>query len=87
MYADVIPTEDVYTIQLDWAQITRDIKAAGVPYTQQAFALGKQFSTLQTWMQGGEPEFRNGCALLVLHRKVCGPQLTLKRLMEGKLIE
>ncbi len=68
--------------RINWRQIAEDIRNAGLPFHQQAFSLGREWSTYQRWRSGSEPKFSDGQALLVLHTHFCGSELTQTRLKE-----
>lgn len=77
----------VTTVKVDWLTIAKDINERGMPFTHQANAIGKSWSTMQEWLNGCQPSFPYGHAFLVLHAKVCGADMTLKRLSEFPPIE
>ena len=78
-------TLNVYPKEIDWAVISDDIKGSGLCYFRQAIALGKEWSTLQKWRNGAQPRFCDGHALLMLHTKICGEELTKKRLGDSRM--
>jgi hypothetical protein len=78
---------DVFPISPDWKVLMDDIKGRGLSYSRQALSIGLQWSTVQVWHHGGGPTFANGHALLILHSKICGIELTKKRLDEAKTID
>ena len=77
---------DIYPRKVDWQQILNDMKQAGMAYSAQATALGKEWSTFQRWMEGSELKYGDGTALLRLHMAVCGESLTIQRLNEVELL-
>jgi hypothetical protein len=78
---------DVYPLEVDWPLLIDDITRHGVTPSRQADMLGKGWSTFQRWLHGTEPRFRHGHALLILHQKICGPELTLQRFSQMNLGE
>jgi hypothetical protein len=74
--------EYIYPRILDWAQIMRDI-ADHISYTQVANILGVGWSTVQRWRTGSEPRHSMGSALLMVHAKYCGSDLTRQRVAEA----
>ncbi len=82
MYVSV----DVQTVDINWRDIIEDnYNIGGLPYTHQALAIGKEWSTLQRWLHGSQPSFAAGMALLALHSRQCGHEMTLQRLREGPI--
>ncbi len=77
---------DIYPRKVNWTQIIQDMRHAGMIYSAQATALGKEWSTFQRWMDGSELKYGDGTALLRLHMTVCGEDLTIKRLTEVELL-
>ncbi len=77
---------DVYPLQIDWRRIADDLRTLRkIEYTRQAEAIGIPRRSFQTLMRRGTPpRFQIGHALLVLHAKVCGLDLTLSRLKSGR---
>lgn len=71
-------------IQVNWQGIIRDLDEHGINPTKQAELIGKERSTLQRWINGSEPHYRHGQALIYLHQMVCGVELTLERFQRGK---
>lgn len=78
---------DVVPVKVDFGELMRDMHEKGVPYTHQALSIGKEWSTLQMWMKGAQPRFSSGLALLALHSRICGQQMTLKRLREAPALD
>jgi len=80
-----ILTIDICPLRVNWSQVILDMKSAGKPYIRQALDIGLEASTLRRWLEGtAEPGFSNGHALLILHSKVCGIEMTQMRLLESK---
>ena len=76
---------DVFPINPDWSVIIADMKEMGLSYSRQARAIGKEQSGVQCYYQEGvPPRFPEAHALLILHSKICGIELTRKRLEEAK---
>jgi hypothetical protein len=69
-------------LKIDWKTIIEDMKHRDYPYSKQAEAIGRGWSSFQGIMRGCSPRFADGHALLILHAKVCGTQLTEKRFIE-----
>ena len=70
---------DVFPLEVNWATLIDDITRRGYTPARQAAMLGKGWSTFQRWLNGTEPRFAHGHALLILHQKICGPELTCER--------
>lgn len=68
--------------EINWALLIQDMRDQGMSLSKQAFAIGSQFSTLQRWWNGSEPQFKHGHTLIILHSKVCGITLTHERLRQ-----
>lgn len=77
---------NVFQLRVNWHQIATDLKQSGVSFQQQARTIGKPWSSYQRWLEGGEPGFGEGQALLILHSKFCGIGLTQQRLSEAKSV-
>lgn len=82
-WRDRFTTLEIYPPRVEWAQIGADLKQAGVPYSGQAEAIGKKWSTMERWLQGSEPRWSNAIAWLALHSRVCGTALTELRIQEA----
>lgn len=86
-----IQSSDYYSIllipplEIKWNVLINDIRRKGFTYQQQYDILGKPQSTFSQWISGSDPRFSSGCALLILHQKVCGEELTRKRIAEAHL--
>jgi hypothetical protein len=78
------PIEYVYPRVLNWAQIMRDIADNGLTYSSVSKTLGVGWSTVSRWRTGSEPQHSIGCAILLLHAKYCGQDLTRQRVSEGE---
>lgn len=76
---------DVFPLEVSWTTLIDDMTRKGYTPTRQAAMLGKGWSTFQRWLNGTEPRFRHGHALLVLHQKICGPELTKLRFTQMSL--
>ncbi len=73
---------DINPKRLDWRRIISDLKSRGVSIYQAAKILGKPETTVQSWWVGHEPSHSNGAAVLLLHSKICGEELTKIRCNE-----
>ena len=73
---------DIYPVHIHWSTIISDIADAGVIPYHQAQSINVSWSTFQRWKNGSTPAFDTGHALLILHSKTCGIELTQKRLEE-----
>lgn len=73
---------DITPLHIDWTVITHDLKEHHYPYLRQAYAIGRGWSSFQAILNGSQPRFGDGHALLILHTKVCGTRLTEKRFVE-----
>lgn len=65
--------------KIDWRQIFNDMKAKGFSKTRAALTLGKEWSTVQRWVNGSDPAHLEGERILRLHELVCGADLTAQR--------
>jgi len=74
----------VYPREIDWAQITLDISQHGMTYSGISKCLGVGWSTVQRWRKGAEPRTSFGNALLLVHARTCGGELTRQRVGEAK---
>lgn len=67
--------------RINWLQVAADIKQAGMSYNCQAVEIGKVWSSYQRMLEPGlQPRYSDGAAMLNLHLKMCGIELTLARL-------
>ena len=74
---------DINPKKLDWRRILDDIKCRGTSIYQAAKIIGKPETTVQAWHTGKhEPSYSNGAAVLLLHARVCGEELTKNRCTE-----
>lgn len=73
---------DINAVRLDWPRILQDMKDRGTSIYQAAKILGRPETTVQSWCKGHEPSYSNGAAILLLHSKVCGEELTKNRCNE-----
>lgn len=74
----------IYPPKINWAQIMADLKDAGCSVYGVAGIIGAAYCTAQNWSKGGEPGHGYGEALLRLHSRVCGDELTKRRCNEGE---
>jgi len=74
----------VYPRIINWVQITRDIAEHGLNYNGICTCLGATWSTVQRWRTGSEPSHSKGSALLLIHAKYCGAELTKQRVSEAE---
>lgn len=65
--------------KINWRQVFEDMKAKGYPKTRAATTIGKEWSTVQRWLDDGDPPHLYGEKILRLHSFVCGPELTERR--------
>ena len=63
---------DLSQWRLDWRQIAHNIRETGMSFRQQAETLGLEWSTYQRYLEGSEPKYSQGNALLTLHANMCG---------------
>ena len=75
----------VYPRVINWAQITKDIADHGMPYSSISRCMGVGWSTLQKWRKGSEPSVSFGTALLLIHARQCGGELTEQRVSEAEI--
>lgn len=73
---------DITPLKIDWNIIIQDLKERNYAPSRQAISIGKSWSTFQKTMQGSEPSFAYGHALLMLHTKVCGSRVTEQRILQ-----
>lgn len=78
---------DIYPKQVNWRRILDDMKEHGLSYSAQAEALGRGWSSYQCYLDGGEPRYGNGAAILRLHVNICGIELTMRRIEEAEMRE
>lgn len=64
-----------------WKEIYQDLRNVGCNESQLAYLLNKERSTVQYWFERcAEPKYSEGCAIIAIHTKYCGEQLTKIRL-------
>lgn len=78
-----VTEEYIYPRMLDWAQIMRDLYEH-ITYNEVAKILGVNWGNVQRWRTGSEPGYSKGSAILLLHARCCGGELTKQRILEGK---
>jgi len=76
--------EYVYPRVLNWSQIMHDIADNGCSYSEVSKILGVGWSTVQRWRTGSEPGHSIGTALLMIHAKYAGQDLTKQRVSEAE---
>lgn len=76
--------------KMDWTQIMIDLHDRGIPAYRVALILCVSDTAAYNWMKNGrgvrkrcEPGYALGKALLALHTKVCGADLTTQRISES----
>lgn len=69
---------------IDWVQVMVDLHNAGCSCYRVAIALGIADSTARNWVNGREPGYGYGRAVLRLHARYCGAATTTKRIIEGE---
>ena len=74
----------IYPLRIDWPAVLADIKVAGLSYRKQAAALKVEWPSHQGTMNGHEPRYSHGEAILVLHRTWCGDEATQKRIADAR---
>jgi len=65
---------------MNWALLIQDMRERKVSINQQAEILDTTYSKIQRYWQGSEPGFSTGHAILILHSKICGINITQQRL-------
>ena len=75
--------EYVYPRVLDWSNIMADIADNGCSYSDVSKILGVGWPTVQRWRTGSEPGHSKGTALLLIHARYCGQDLTKQRVSEA----
>jgi hypothetical protein len=79
--------EYVYRSVLPWRKIFDDMKDRGCAYSRQASMIGLEWSSYQRFVKDGvEPRHSIGAAILELHTKLCGAELTRLRQTEGGVL-
>jgi hypothetical protein len=78
-----ILTFRITPLNVNWVTLIHDMKERGISFLKQSESIGEEWPTFQRWLRGGGTRFHNGHALLILHSKVCGIELTQKRIMES----
>lgn len=76
--------EYVYPKVLPWEQIFNDLIRNGCTQSMLANLMGVKVSTLQRWCNGTEPKHGIGEAIIVIHRRYCGVELTERRITEAR---
>ncbi len=78
----------VHARRINWPTIFRDMRAQGVKYSHQAELCGIAWGTYNEYrLRGAEPKHSVGQAILLLHRRTCGIQLSEKRLLESEIVD
>lgn len=65
--------------KINWRQVFDDMREKGFSYYRACCAIGREWSTVQRWLAGGEPPFLVGERILRLHALVCGSELNEQR--------
>lgn len=74
----------VYPTVLPWRDIIKDLKGAGLSAKGTADLVGCSWSTFQRWYcDGVEPRHSYATAILALHTRYCGDDLSKKRMSEA----
>lgn len=55
----------------DWFRILRDLKGAGISYSQVARKCGRNPTAVQAWADGGDPKDTDARVVLALYAKYC----------------
>ncbi len=75
----------IYRTILPWQDIFDDLRKAGCPPYKVAIIVGYGWSTLQRWVYDGvEPRESAARAILTLHTRYCGEEITRQRSQEAK---
>jgi hypothetical protein len=82
-YSAIKSTDYLYPGVVDWRQVFRDLADHGCAGMKAAHLLGESQSTLWRWAHGVEPRFSKASAVLLLHTRYCGLELTRQRLAES----
>lgn len=69
----------VHQKKVDWPAVIEDLRARGLTITKIAACLGLNRTTVSEWRLNHEPNFASGAALLELHSRYCGEDLTKLR--------
>lgn len=75
----------IYPRTVDWVRVLEDLPEHGMTYSAACRQLGVAWSTLTKWRHGSEPGWSKGSAVLQLHAKVCGAELTKQRIQEASI--
>ena len=73
----------VYPRVINWGDIMEDIATNGMTYSDVSKCLGIAGATIQGWRTGSEPRHSSGGALLLVHARICGRELTKLRVAEA----
>ena len=76
-------TDYAYTYPINWDQIFRDINRTGICNARLCQLIGKRYSSLQRWLEGTEPKEHVARAILTIHARYCGENLTRQRIEES----
>jgi len=79
-YEWIISSIAIEPANMNWALLIEDMRSREIPIGKQAEMLNTSYSTLQRYWQGSEPGFSTGHAILILHSKICGINITQQRL-------
>ena len=75
----------LYPRIIDWTSIVSDMYTKGVSYWDMCLALDIPWSTFSNYRKGSEPKHSTGSAILLMHSKVCGIDLTKQRIAEASV--
>lgn len=73
-----------YPKKLPWDEIFHDINRAGISPYQTSILIGESWSSTQRWARGTEPKHSIGIAILEVHSRYCGIELTEQRISEAR---
>lgn len=74
----------VHWQRVDWRGIFQDLRDSGFPAYRVAGCIGREWSTVQRWVEGVEPRHSDGEAILALHARWCGKDRTEFRLASAR---
>jgi len=78
----------IYARRIDWPVVIADMRDAGLTYLDMTDLLGIPWATFAQYRRhGSEPRHSVGQAILLLHRRTCGIQLSERRLLESDIVD
>lgn len=84
----MISAADILVLRhrVDWAAVLADLREAGVSGYRLANIMTISRSTVQHWVDGGEPTHSYGVAILEVHTRFCGSERTNLRITQSEIV-